>query len=121
MTEDELDHIRRRFSRIYSPFIDVGKGWYLILIELDAELATIDPDLRYVQIKERFGELRTYTTRACPETWNRVRDAKLKAREKAAVTCESCGRTGTLHVNTGWYRTLCPSCAAEADYVSVQQ
>lgn len=117
--DDPLDGIRRRFSRLYPPHIDIGKGWYPILIELDAELTAIDPDLRYVQIKERYGGLRTYTTRPSTENWNAVRRAKRRAQDAALKTCEQCGRTGTMHSRLGWYRTLCPSCAAESEYVRV--
>ena len=116
---DPLDHIRSRFSRLYPPHIDVGRGWYPILITLDAELTTIDPTLRYVQIKEKFGGLRVYTTRPSADAWNRVRRAKRRAQDKALKTCESCGRAGTMHSRMGWYRTLCGSCAAEAEYVRV--
>lgn len=116
---DGLDGIRRRFSRLYPPHIDIGKGWYPILITLDAELTTIDPTLRYVQIKEKFGGLRVYTTRPSEENWSAVRRAKRRAQDKALKTCESCGRAGTMHSRMGWYRTLCGSCAAEAGYVRV--
>lgn len=117
--DDPLDHIRARFSRLYSPHIDIGKGWYGILITLDAELTEIDPTLRYIQIKEKFGGLRTYTTRPSPEDWHAVRCAKRRAQDAALRTCEQCGRAATMHSRCGWYRTLCPSCAAEAEYVRV--
>lgn len=118
-TDDPLDGIRRRFSRLYPPHIDVGRGWYPILIALDAELTDIDPDLRYVQIKERYGGLRVYTTKPSPENWSAVRRAKRRAQSAALATCESCGRAGTMHSRLGWYRTLCGSCAAESEYVLV--
>ncbi len=117
--DDPLDHIRRRFSRLYAPHIDVGRGWHQILITLDAELTTIDPDLRYIQIKEKFGGLRTYTTRPSPENWNRVRRAKRRAQDAALKTCEQCAAAGSMHSRLGWYRTLCGSCAAESEYVRV--
>ena len=116
---DPLDGIRRRFSRLYSPHIDIGKGWHSILITLDAELTTIDPTLRYVQIKEKFGGLRVYTTRPSEESWSAVRRAKRRAQDEALRTCEQCGRAGTMHSRCGWYRTLCGSCAAESEYVRV--
>lgn len=117
--DDGLDGIRRRFSRLYPPHIDIGKGWYPILITLDAELTTIDPTLRYVQIKEKFGGLRVYTTRPSEENWSAVRRAKRRAQDEALRTCEQCGRAGTMHSRMGWYRTLCGSCAAESEYVRV--
>lgn len=116
---DPLDAIRSRFSRLYPPHIDIGKGWHNILLTLDAELTAIDPDLRYVQIKEKFGGLRTYTTRPSEENWSAVRRAKRKAQDAALRTCESCGRAGSMHSRMGWYRTLCGSCAAESEYVRV--
>lgn len=118
-TDDPLDGIRARFSRLYPPHIEVGRGWHQILIELDAELTEIDPTLRYVQVKEKLGGLRVYTTRPSEETWNAVRRAKRRAQTAALRTCEQCGRAGTMHSRCGWYRTLCGSCAAESEYVRV--
>ncbi|MCB1257619.1 MAG: hypothetical protein KDB26_10960 [Microthrixaceae bacterium] len=117
--DDPLDGIRRRFSRLYEPIIDVGRGWHSILITLDAELTEIDPTIAYVQIKERYGGLRVYSTRPSEDAWNAVRRAKRRAQTAALATCESCGRAGTMHSRLGWYRTLCGSCAAESDYVPV--
>jgi len=114
--DDPFDHIRARFSRLYEPYISIGKGWYPLLLELDAELTAIDPDLRYAQIKEKWAELRVYVTSDSAV----VRAAIHRAEAKSRVTCESCGAVGSIHQHGSWYRTLCESCAAETNYVPYQ-
>lgn len=113
MTEqtDPFIAVRRRFSRNWVPAIDVGDGWDSIIFDLHEKLLAADPTFSYIQIKEKFGGLRVYLTdESSPEVKALLREAEQRAR----VTCESCGGSGTLHVSArGWYRTLCSSCASE--------
>lgn len=119
MTDDGLDGIRARFADGYPPRIDIEMGWYHILLELDRELTEIDPSLRYIQVKQKFGGIRVYTTRPSEESWNIVRRAKRRAQGTALRTCESCGTAGVLHQREGWFRTLCCPCAGEGGYTPV--
>ncbi|MCB1258541.1 MAG: hypothetical protein KDB26_15630 [Microthrixaceae bacterium] len=119
MTDDDgLDTIRSRFTRNYPPAIDTGKGWHNILLEMDTALAAADPVVAYIQIKEKWGELRVYTTSTTNEE---ARAIIRRAEEKSRVTCEQCGGNGSMHTRGSWYRTLCGSCAAETNYVPYQR
>lgn len=40
--------------------ISCGRGWYPILLRLDAQIAQIAPDYQVLQVKEKFGALRYY-------------------------------------------------------------
>ena len=57
---DGLERILRRIPDGWGRWIDVGKGWYPIIVALDAHLATIDPGYAVHQVKEKFGDLRYY-------------------------------------------------------------
>ena len=107
---DPFSDLRRRFSPLYPPSVDVGKGWNEIVLDLDAALVAADPTVRYCQIKEKYGSLRVYLDHHSDATNDLIRAAT----ERADRTCESCGGAGVLHVSRRrWYRTLCKFCAAE--------
>lgn len=61
------------------------------------------------QVKEKFGTLRIYVSRATAEA-----HAVIEAMESlSAVTCEECGAPG-LRAGRGWVRTLCAHHMEEA-------
>jgi len=90
-----------------APVIDCGPGWDELLLNLDDELMKIAPDYTILQVKEKFGTLRFYAS--CPEGTNFTKfDGLITTAELAsAITCERCGRPGTLRNRNGWYKTLC--------------
>ena len=115
---DGLREILRRVPAEYGRYIDVGPGWYPIIVQLDRDLAQIDPGYVVHQVKEKFGGLRYYfaATRAdLLPAMNRLVGA---AEEAAARTCEITGNAGVRMVKTGWYKTLDPAIAPEG-YVPV--
>jgi len=82
-------------------------------VDLDAQLASLDPDYEVQQIKEKFGALRFYCSAHTDDADASARfDELVRAAEKAsAVTCERCGRPGALReTESGWYKTLCTEC-----------
>lgn len=90
--------------------IDCGDGWHGILLRLHADLMQAAPDIRYVQVKEKFAELRVYTD----HDGDPAVDALIAAAEQESRrTCERCGAAGRArrHLRSGWYRTLCDGCA----------
>lgn len=70
------------------------------------------PDLRYIQIKQKFGELRVYVSGATDEARALINAAELRSR----TVCEECGQPGNPCQRRGWYRALCPTHAAEGGY-----
>lgn len=84
----------------------VGDGWLPIIDKLctaiQARVAEKDlPQLKALQIKEKFGGLRFYT-----DKYHAFRDLIAHAEDEAGVTCEVCGKPGTLRSN-GWTKTAC--------------
>jgi hypothetical protein len=81
-----------------------GDGWYDIIYELSEEITKLDPDVRAVQIKEKFSGLRYYIN----STKNhKVYDAIDAAEKKSYTVCEVCGKKGKLRKDLGWILTLC--------------
>jgi hypothetical protein len=99
-------------SRIINNRLLPYAGWDNILEALDKKLAILDPDYKILQIKEKFGELRFYYESNAPE--KAVREAMdryiSEAIKESKVTCEFCGKPGTLTDMNGWYKTICEEC-----------
>jgi ribosomal protein S14 len=87
-----------------------GKGWYPLIYEtLDKIQAVVDRDgldLEITEVKEKFGELRIYTSTYSEKIYKIIQ----KASEKSTQTCEICGQPGALIEINGWYMTRCEEC-----------
>jgi hypothetical protein len=84
--------------------IHVGKGWGPIVSEAVTKIHAAGGLIS--QVKEKFGGLRIYTYQNTDE----VEATVAAACEKARVTCEYCGKPGTIHQLSGWYKTVCEDC-----------
>lgn len=105
----------------------VGDGWFQILFDLSKKIeealkekdrlngglktnATREPrtshlkDFRVVQVKEKFGGLRFYVSQNFDDD---VRQLIADAERQAGVTCEDCGKPGSLRNKSGWVFTAC--------------
>lgn len=113
-TPDPLAPARARCTENHISF-DVPPGWVSLMAELDAALAEVAPDLRYIQVKAKFAELRVYAVRGNPKAERLITDAEYRSR----TICEVCGEVGAVKVSPhGWYRTLCEPHAERYDYVT---
>jgi len=88
--------------------LEVGDGWYKILEELITKIAELDKEKRVkvVQVKEKFGGLRFYINSGTDEIFNVIDEAEAKS----LITCEQCGKVGSIDVTHGWMLTLCEDC-----------
>jgi len=68
--------------------------------------------IRAIQVKEKLGGLRFYTGRADDEVFGMI----WMAEEMSYVTCEECGRSGSLHHHGHWLKTLCMVHAKKSGY-----
>ncbi len=55
-----LEPIINRFAKGWGATLDIGVGWWPIVIALDEQIAKQAPDYQIHQIKEKFGGLRYY-------------------------------------------------------------
>jgi len=95
------------------PF-ECGPGWQKLLEELFEELEEIRvrdklEEFTVVQLKEKFGGLRVYTS----YNTDAIDEAIDKAEEKAWNTCMTCGKPGKYSIVYGWRVTYCPKCLKE--------
>jgi len=92
-------------------------GWYDILYDLSASLELLIQDWirahpsgekahpRAHQVKEKFGSLRFYMSFSTEEMFSAISEAE----EKSIITCEACGKPGSMR-KTGWVYTFCDEC-----------
>jgi hypothetical protein len=96
---------------------ETGDGWFNIIYELSAKLEnlieTLPPEERNtyyaVQVKEKFGLLNFYMSRATEEMRSLIGEAE----GKSVSTCEECGQPGKLRGGR-WLKTLCEAHAASS-------
>lgn len=90
--------------------IECGKGWNKLIIPIldyiDLYNSGHDDKIEILQIKEKFGGLRIYTSFSTPELDQLIDDAE----EQSFKTCEYCGSTENVSQTTGWIKTLCSKC-----------
>lgn len=88
--------------------IYVGIGWMPIVENMvqDVVAHCVNSGLtkmEFLQIKEKFGELRVYHTGGDHYVDSRVREAELAC----SSVCETCGEPGELRSDLNWWATLC--------------
>ena len=89
---------------------ECGDGWFQLIWDLcesiESQLAIdLHEGFEVLQVKEKFGGLRFYTTSCSNEIYDLVDDAE----EASYITCEVCGSPGESN-QEGWIRTLCDDC-----------
>lgn len=89
-------------------------GWYDLLKRLCEDIEALGPpeDFRVLQVKEKFGGLRFYTS-GCSEAIHKRVD---QAEKESYETCEECGTTSNVTTGgKGWISTLCDDCRKPED------
>jgi len=102
----DTDHLIARIPSGWFKGLSIDEGWYAIVLELDRQLAEIDPAYEIHQVKEKFGGLRYYCSLDFDE---RARSLIRAAEVQASITCEKCGSPGSLQ-GVNWLKTLCEGC-----------
>ncbi|MBO9428472.1 hypothetical protein [Sulfitobacter sp. R18_1] len=105
--------------------IEVGDGWETVITNfLEAAekhmgvVAENDPELadfRVIEIKEKYGSLRIYTTYGDDVIF----DLGQKASSDSEKICELSGQEGSLHEKMGFVKTLAPDVAAQHGYEAI--
>ena len=88
--------------------LECGDGWFDLIYTMCLDIETIDPPVIFwfEQVKEKFASLRVYTSFYNKEIEDVIDVASLKS----SITCEKCGKEGSLVINFGWYSTKCEEC-----------
>lgn len=112
----QLELIKAKIMPGYWYSIDVGPGWYQLVIDCDRDLTEIDPSYEVCQIKEKYGGLRYYFSTKKADLIPQMDAVVEKYEEIASRTCEVTGRPGVLMQSRGWYKTLDPNSAHAEKY-----
>jgi len=89
--------------------MECGDGWYDLIDETCLKIQKVlkGRELRFTQVKEKFGGLRIYTYPYI----EKVEEIIWKAEEESLRTCENCGSKETAKVRgEGWVYTRCDKC-----------
>lgn len=113
-----IKKLRETYPKLFidNPDISIREGWYPILEKvciLLMEYNTLDPDIRFVQIKEKFAEIRIYIEAANldKEKFTEVHDKLEIICEESRSICEFCGTKENVKSRPGaWIKTLCNDC-----------
>jgi len=89
-------------------FLDTGAGWYQLIYDLfydiDQHLRTKDKHgFSVIQVKEKFGELRVYSTGYDDKILNLITEAC----DKSSQICDICGEKGQIQVISHVMQTVC--------------
>jgi hypothetical protein len=84
---------------------ECGDGWYQLIYNACKELSALGEDIRFVQIKEKYGTLRLHLDSASDKAW----EITLKYETLSRHVCEKCGRDGKI-CGDWWLITLCDDC-----------
>lgn len=89
--------------------LDVGRGWWSLLVALDDSLARLDPDYTVTAVRSLDGRLQFLAQSSAPHWYGHALDQLVRAaRKRAARTCERCGRAGIRHeIDGGRGAVLC--------------
>lgn len=99
----ENGHFPDRPAIVGRYYCNCGDGWLQLIHDLIEELIAAGWDKQTTQVKEKFGGLRFYINSGSEEIWNIIS----KYETLSYKTCETCGETGELRNDLGWWRTLC--------------
>ena len=103
--------------------VECGKGWYDLLTPIIEYVEEYNKDteednqIKFLQIKEKWGGLRVYTNFGTRELFDLID----KAEEESYNVCEFCGSREEVGMTlSGWNSTTCLDCvkkmAKERDY-----
>ena len=90
---------------------ECGEGWFDIIKKLCSQIDELltkkdKKSFRVIQVKEKFGTLRFYTSFIT----NEIEKAINEAEKLSGETCESCGAKGTMRNRYDWLMVRCDKC-----------
>jgi len=87
--------------------IHFDAGWTNLVDAMMDELFAVEPDIKINLVKQKFGELRVYTSSKAECVYAIIEEA----RKQSLKTCEICGKPGSVRVRGGGIKkTVCSEC-----------
>ncbi|MFG6402528.1 hypothetical protein [Microbacterium sp. P04] len=89
--------------------IDIGRGWWPLLVRLDERLARDDPGYRLLEVTNKLGRVSVRMAHESGTPYSPgVRAALRAAKETSSRTCEQCGQRGQIcRLRRGFITVLC--------------
>lgn len=107
---NKSQELKQKYKHLFQPggLLAVSDGWLpsieLMLQEIDEYLKQQNiQSFEILQIKEKFGQLRVYTSEGDEQLYAIIR----KAAKEIDKTCEICGTEGQLQMVEGWLGVRC--------------
>ena len=110
MVQKTIKQIKEEFTDMYSQNFDfsIGVGWLPLVYNLSKAINEIEPEVRVLQVKEKFGGLRFYIDGYKDD---KVYQLIKKAESESYITCEDCGSKENVSLGGKWWvKTLCDKC-----------
>ena len=96
--------------------IECGKGWFPLIEPIinyidkyNKDKENPDEQIQILQIKEKFGSLRFYTSFGNDELFRMIDEAE----KESESVCEFCGSRVNVGETQGYYMTCCRKCVKE--------
>lgn len=111
----DMEKILDRIPPKWGKYLSIREGWYQLVLDLDHDLAELDPHYELHQVKEKFGGLRYYAEMSS-EGWEVSTEDQRKlfnqlisdAESLSYRTCETCGAPGQVRQSGNyWVFTAC--------------
>lgn len=94
----------RKLADLNGIDLQISEGWYPLTLELIRELHENGWDKKVLCIKEKYAELRFYTSDAYGSNLHTIIE---KYTEKSQSICETCGARGNTRSSFGWEYVAC--------------
>jgi len=114
-----VEAMLRRIPDNWGRIIGCDRGWFPLIVQLDHDLAQLDPSYVVFQVKEKWGALRLYFESA-PEVAEAMQAVVDRATKASRGICELCGAPGMLMEDLLRVKTLCPRCGLAEGLLPVE-
>lgn len=96
--------------------VSIGEGWSELLRQLCQDIQDARLDVKFSQIKEKFGQLRIYydISEYTQSDYEKVSELVSKYERMSASICEFTGKPGQLRTVRSWVKVCSDEVYAEA-------
>ena len=100
-------HTESRYPLMFG--VETGDGWYTLIFDTCRQIqewCDKNRQVRFTQIKEKFGQLVIYCE-GYPDDVDYIIE---EASKKSITICENCGSIENIKPTKGWINYLCKKC-----------
>ena len=116
--DGEMHKLKEKYPEFFQGYAEISteEGWDGLLDRLFTTIRAEKAELKVLQIKQKFGQLRFYYQ--AESVNNKVHDSIALAERDSEHICEICGEQGQQLTNkNGWIKVLCEKHAQDAGFM----